>query len=96
MTDLMLDEEDDLLLDDALQDFVLGASEVQHQRLLLMCSKGAFKENPDACVGVLRYLEDENPTALLREVRLQFSADGMNVQQVAFENNSLKVNASYP
>ncbi|GGH78121.1 hypothetical protein HNQ91_003945 [Filimonas zeae] len=95
MTDLILDEFNDLLISETTGDFVLGESDVQHQQLLLLCSKGAFKESPDTCVGAFKYLESENPAALLREVRLQFSADGMEVGQVVFENKSLKVKASY-
>ncbi|BAV09401.1 hypothetical protein SAMN05421788_101837 [Filimonas lacunae] len=96
MTDLLLNDTNDLLINENTGDWIIGNSDTQHQRLLLVCTKGSFKENPTCGVGVASYLEDENPTALLREVRLQFSSDGMKVSEVAIENNQLKVNATYP
>jgi len=76
-------------------DINTGTSDEQHKRLLLICEKGSFKEFPASCVGAATYLESENEAELLREVRTQFISDGMTVKKVAFEDNKLKVNASY-
>lgn len=94
MRDFLLDAETgDLKIENG--DLVVGTSDQQHQRLLLMCDKGSFKEFPATGVGASNYLEAENPADFLREVRAQFTADGMTVTRIAFVDNKLKVDASY-
>jgi hypothetical protein len=76
-------------------DLITGISDEQHKELLIMCAPGSFKEFPATCVGAASYLEAEDPAAFLREVRTQYTADGMRVNEIRFEGNKLKVNASY-
>lgn len=95
MNDFLLNPETgDLLIKDG--DLVVGESDDQNKRLLLVCEKGSFKEFPATCVGASTFLESEDPAAFLREVRNQFQADGMTVNRVAFgDDGHLKVDASY-
>ena len=96
MTDFLLDDDGDLKLDETTGDLVIGESTAQHQNLLLMTEKGQWKENPDCGVGAIRYLENEDPAGLLREVRVQFASDGMNVKQVQFDKTGkLIIDATY-
>lgn len=94
MTDLLLDEDGDLKIVDG--DFVIGESTAQHQNLLLIADKGEFKESPMRGVGVLRYLEDGTPDNLAREIRTEFTIDGMKVNQIKRLNNgNIEVDANY-
>lgn len=94
MTDILLDTETGALAI-ASGDFKMGESDRQHQKLLLITDKGAWKEFPTAGVGAANYLEAENPADLIKEVRQQFAADGMKVSGIAVENGKLKIDASY-
>jgi len=91
--DLILDENDDLLIEDG--DLVIDESTLQHQRLLLLCNKGEFKEFPTRCVGLGNYLEDHSTAALAREVNVDFSRDGMRVSKVKIEVPNLEIEAAY-
>lgn len=78
-------------------DLQVGHSHAQHTYLLLACAQGSFKESPDVGVGLLRFAEAENPSALLREIRQQCTADGMEVQSVAYNERTgkLQLDADY-
>lgn len=94
MKDIMLDELNDLLIAD--NDLVIGLSDQQQQKHLLLTEKGDIKQFPDAGVGTLKFLESEDPGALLREISIQFSADGMKVKEVKFgTGGKILLNAPY-
>jgi hypothetical protein len=95
MIDILLDTTQNDLLLDASGTIKIGNSDQQHQALLLLFDKGSLKENPDTGVGVFKHLEAEEPEAFLREVRMQFSMDGMDINQIVFENNKLSIDAPY-
>ena len=77
-------------------DFNVGISDTQQKELLLICSKGSFKENPAICVGLWSYLEAEDPAALIAEVKTQFRGDGMEVQRIEMIGKQLIQEAYYP
>lgn len=95
MIDLLLDATNNDLLMDAAGNIKIGNSDQQHQALLLLIDKGGLKENPDAGVGAFKYLESEQTDAFLREIRIQFTNDGMQIKRIAFENNKLSIDAPY-
>jgi hypothetical protein len=95
MIDLLLDNTNNDLLTDATGNCRIGNSDQQHQALLLLIDKGGLKENPDAGVGAFKYLEMEKEDEFLREVRNQFSDDGMQLNKIALENNKLSIDAPY-
>lgn len=70
-------------------DLMTGECGGQNKYLLLICEPGSFKEFPDTCVGVASFLEDENAQGLMREIRLQMSADGMAVNSVVIKEGKL-------
>jgi hypothetical protein len=76
-------------------DFVPGESTRQHQRRLLMAHKGEYKQHPLAGVGLRDYVDDENPDAMIREIRKQLVADGMRVDSIQIIPNGLHIDASY-
>lgn len=95
MIDILLDPANNNLLLDASGNIKIGTSDEQHQALLLLFDKGSLKENPDSGVGAFKYLEAEQHEELLREVRTQFTMDGMEINQIVFENNKLSIDAPY-
>ncbi len=54
-----------------------------HQTDLILCGKGDFKQNPAICVDAFSYLDGEGFNDLIREISIQFSQDGMQVNSVA-------------
>lgn len=76
-------------------DIRTGDTDKQNQHLLLMCEKGSFKEFPGTCVGAASYLEDENNADLLREIRTQFTADGMTISKIEVSEGKIKIDAKY-
>ena len=94
MKDLILNSEGELDIKDG--DLVVGTSDDQHKQHLLMFQKGALKENPATGVGLATYLESEDTTGLLREIRNQFEGDGMTVEKVGIDVNALlSIRAEY-
>ena len=63
-------------------DFVMAESTAQHQRQLILNTRGDFKQNPTICAGAFGYLDDENLQELIRAVSIEFSKDGMDVQSI--------------
>lgn len=85
MIDILLAESGDVKVVNG--DFVLDTSDAQNQRLLLILPKGAVKESPTATVGLSSYLETEDDAGLLREIRIKFTDDGMEVKQLGFDKD---------
>jgi hypothetical protein len=95
VTDILLDSDFDVTLKDG--DFAVGDATYQHQAILLQAGAGEIKQYPTAGVGVEGYLLDENPATLLREIRSQFTKDGMQVSKVSISpDGQLDINAQYP
>lgn len=93
MKDILLDEDNDLVIQNG--DFKIGISDEQHKKLLLISDKGTFKQYPDVGVGIFGYLQDESTADLFREIRLQFTSDGMKVNSIRMENGKIVINANY-
>lgn len=93
MKDILLNNELDL--DIANGDIVVGESTVQHQQLLLVTSKGDWKENPLVGVGAAAFLKDEDESGLLNEIRVEFQKDGMDVKAVNIQSGEINIDANY-
>ena len=94
MNDLLFD--DDLDLQIAGGDLVVGESTAQHQKTLILADKGEFKEVPMRGVGAHRFLEDHSPDNLAREIRVEFAADGMKVNKIKIADDlTIQVDANY-
>ncbi|RYF09884.1 MAG: hypothetical protein EOO42_23355 [Flavobacteriales bacterium] len=96
MTDLLLDENYDIAIDGG--DFIAADAEEQHQQLILVASKGSFRESPLTGVNIGRYVKarftQKQIDALKQQIRLQFQYDGYNqsfVQINSFED--IQINA---
>ena len=93
MKDFRLDFESKTLF--AGGDIRTGETDLQNMKLLVECEKGSFKEFPATCVGASSYLEAEDERDLLREIRTQFTADGITVNKIVVEEGKLKIDARY-
>ncbi len=93
MKDILLGEDFDLKCKNG--DFAIGDSAGQHQQCLLLAEKGSYKQYPTVGVGIASFLKDDNTSDLLREIRIQFSRDGMNVKQLGFNGGKLNIDAAY-
>lgn len=94
MNDLLLDDADDLQINDG--DFVIGDATLQHQRHIIIAQKGEYKEHPEIGVGIDNALLDENPKALLTQIRRNFEYDGMRVNTLQINTNgTITVDAPY-
>ncbi|MBA3901184.1 MAG: hypothetical protein H0X62_13425 [Bacteroidetes bacterium] len=94
MRDILLDENNELLIKNG--DLVMGDATKQHQKHLLMASKGEYKQSPTTGVGLMSFLDDENPDDLLREIRKEFARDGMTVNDIKIKGDgSISIDAAY-
>jgi hypothetical protein len=94
MKDLLKDTSGDLMI--AGNDVVAGYSDQQQREDLIIVEKGSIKQFPEAGVGAFKFLESEDGAGLLREISLQFSADGMDVKKVGVDvTGNIIVEAPY-
>jgi hypothetical protein len=93
MKDFMLNEAGDIDIKN--DDLFIGVSDNQQKERLLLTEKGNVKQYPEAGVGVLKFLESEDPANLIREIGIQFTADGMKVKGLRLDNGKINVDASY-
>ena len=70
-------------------DFVVVESKVDHNKNLIYCDKGDWKENPIICVGAINYIDDDKPQDLLNAISEQLTLDGMEVISVAMGANKV-------
>lgn len=102
-TGILLDENGDVAIDvvrDAndliISDFIIGDITVQNQQLILLAEKGEIKEDPKLGVALTSFIDDDDTSELLREIRLNLTADGQKVEFCGFNSDGkLKLIAGY-
>lgn len=68
----------------------------QHQELLLLTHTGHWRQSPRVGVGLLGFLNSEDPTEAMRAIRQQFTRDGMRIRKLQPDGETiLKVTAEY-
>jgi len=93
--DIGLTSNGDLLIADG--DLVIQECTAQNQRELILLNKGDIKENPEACVGAINYLNGKNVNALPQAIAMQFAQDGMRVKSVILSaTGEITTDAYYP
>ena len=92
-TDILLSDAGELLMVDG--DFVTGDATKQNQKLLLVSQKGEWKESPLTGVGINNWLKDENQGGLKAEIKQQFKADGMKINSLIVNGETIKIDATY-
>jgi hypothetical protein len=94
MRDILLTSDYDVSIVNG--DLATGDATYQHQAILLKAGPGEIKQQPTTGVGMESFMLDEDKSLLLREIRSQFTKDGMTVSKVSLApNGSLTINASY-
>jgi hypothetical protein len=93
MRDYLLGDDGDLIIKDG--DFVFDEPTLDNQRLLLLCEKGENKSAPLTGVGARSWQDDEGPQDFIREIRRQYTRDGMKVKRIEVVNGQLQIDASY-
>lgn len=92
--DILLDENFNPVITNG--DFTIGDSTYQNQKILIFADKGQFKADPLAGVGSRRFLETSKHDDFAREIRQQFSADGMIIRALQInENLEITIDAQY-
>lgn len=77
-------------------DFVIGESDNQHVKDILLASKGEFKLFPELGVGIDQMLATEDAMEFLIEAKKNLEYDGMSVKNIAFtQEGKLSVDAKY-
>lgn len=77
-------------------DLVVEDATAQHQELLLLSRKGDIKQSPRVGVDAFNQLLDDNPLDLMREIRLEFTRDGMKIEKMVQQpNGKINIKAFY-
>lgn len=66
----------------------------QNQALLTVAAAGEFKAWPTTGAGAMRFLRDDDTSALIAEICSQLRGDGQQVVEVKYTDN-LHIDASY-
>lgn len=94
MIDVLLNDDMTVRIENG--DFVYGDATLQNQRLLIVSSKTDFKETPMRCIGAHRFVEEEQLDAFAREIRQEFTLDGMKVNEIKFDDTAeIAIDATY-
>ena len=95
VTDILCDDSTgDLLVAEG--DMVVGDAALQHQQDLLTANEGEYKFDPLVGVGLAEFLDDEDSSAMMKKVRVQFGSDGMNVRMARINaNGKIEIDAEY-
>ncbi len=94
MQDLLTDTTEDIHIENG--DFVIGFSNNQHQKHILLANKGEYKQHPEVGAGIVQMIADDRYTEILIETKKQLEYDGMKIQNVAFtEKGKLNIDGIY-
>lgn len=85
MYDIILNENNDLDIENG--DFVIGKADNQHQKHILIATKGEYKEFPELGVGISKMLSDDDFTDMLIEAKKNLQYDGMDVENISFNKS---------
>ena len=92
--DILLDGGADIMFSGS--DFAIGDSTRQNQYLILASNKGEFKENPFIGAGVNDMVGDEGSAAWWKHrIGEELKRDGMTVEKIEINGETIKINAEY-
>lgn len=78
------------------QDIQMGESTRQHQADILMSSPGDWSDSPLTGVGGIDYINENDPSGLLRSVSQQMQKDGMKIIRVGYAiDGVIEIDAHY-
>lgn len=93
--DFLLGDDMDLTIVDG--DFEWGESTQEHQRDILLATKGSFRQVPDVGVGVVQeLLNDASYDEIRRTIQQELEKDGMAVKRLkSTEQGQFEIIAPY-
>lgn len=93
--DFLLGDDLDLSIKDG--DFEFGESTEEHQRDILLATKGSIRQHPGLGVGIIQeLLNDASADDLRRIIQAELESDGMSVKRLRVnEDGTVELNASY-
>ena len=93
--DYLLNDSGDLIIENG--DFKKGDATLKHQKTLLFCEKGSFKQSPMIGVAIVTYLLDDGSGDDLESViQSEFEKDGMLIKKMVLNSFSdIQVDAIY-
>lgn len=93
MRDYLSDSDGDLRFENG--DLVPGESTFDAVRKLMEINPGELHYAPLIGVGIVRYIKQTNPSDMIREIKQQVSADGGEVEEIAYNDGELEIKANY-
>ncbi len=94
MQDIKLDKNDDIVITKG--DFEIACSDKLHQKHIIKAEKGEYKQHPELGVGIEKYLNGEEYTAMLIEIKKHLEYDGMIINDVSVnKKGELTVDGKY-
>ncbi len=91
--DILLGDDGDLLLADG--DLVLDECDAQNISSLMMISPGELKYSPLTGIGIAKITNARiNKQMVVRDIRMQFDADGWKNTEVQFDGENINVSGS--
>lgn len=93
--DFLLGDDLDLTIVDG--DFEWGESTQEHQRDILLATKGSFRQAPELGVGITQeLLNDASYDDLRRTIQKEMEGDGMSVKRLRVkEDGTVDLTATY-
>ncbi len=88
-TDILLDENNDLLEKDG--DFVIGDSNDQNVKLLLLANPGEFKQYPLIGFGIRQMHNGKLTAEAKRNINLTLALDGYKARSIVLTNGKLTI-----
>ncbi|MDD3079087.1 MAG: hypothetical protein PHH37_08285 [Paludibacter sp.] len=68
----------------------------QNQRTIILAQKGEIKEAPTMGVGLASFIDNDDPSDLLREIRANLREDGQVISSCGFnDDGNLLIDAEY-
>ncbi|MCF8219390.1 MAG: hypothetical protein K9J21_10470 [Bacteroidales bacterium] len=92
MRDYLSNYTGDLQWDNGL---VAGESTDDSIRKVLVIKKGELHYVPTLGIGIKDFVNDDDPGALMRDIRKQITADGGDLESLRMEKSNLKIKANY-
>ena len=90
-TDILLDENEDLLIENG--DFVIGDSNEQHIRHILRLAPGQNRMAPLLGANIIENLKGNFDGDFKRKIRIMLEMDGVTVNDVQINNDELNIDA---
>jgi len=73
----------------------IGNVTYQNQKLIILSSKGEFKDEPIIGVGSQLFLESDRKEDFAREIKSQLTKDGQRIKSISLNSDKINIDAEY-